>query len=88
MEKEQIFHPISFLLVEAISIPFEVQVAQVIYTLTIFVILQAPCDSMNILLAYIDNDNDQVVGIMVHLPKYKMFVCTWIDNEAYIYLCD
>ena len=75
MEKEQIFHPISFLLVEAISIPFEVQVAQVIYTLTIVVkleeigILQIIKDSNNVLHAYIDNDNDQVVGLMVHLPK-------------------
>ena len=70
MEKEQIFHPISFLLVEAISIPFEVQVAQVIYTLTIVIKLQVPCkDSNNVLHAYIDNDNDWVVGIMVHLPK-------------------
>ena len=35
-----------------------------------------PKDSMNILVAYIDYDNDQVIGIMIHLPKYKMFVYT------------
>ena len=49
-------------------------------------ILQITKDSMNILLSYIDNDNDEVVGIMIHLPKYKMLVYTWIDNEANIFI--
>ena len=41
-----------------------------------------------VLHAYMDYDNNWVVGIMMNLPKYKMLVYTWIDNDAYIYLCD